>query len=78
MVLRGQDAWRRHPLLINCHRGMFPGLNYALGIFGVYLVVKYSYAAMFPPQRHSFPAGPFHFVKEGTGEVPEPVFSGNH
>lgn len=38
--LGGQDAWRRHPMLSGCWRGLtpFPGLAYAAGIFAVYLV----------------------------------------
>ena len=38
MVLGGQDAWRKHPLLAECHKVPFPHLGLAIGIFSVYLV----------------------------------------
>lgn len=42
MVLAGQDAWRRHPLLHNCAKKPFPGLGLAVGIFSVYLVFDWT------------------------------------
>lgn len=39
MVFKGQDAWRKHPLLSDCHRKPFPAFGIALKIFAVYLVV---------------------------------------
>lgn len=39
MVFKGQDAWRKHPLLVDCHKKPFPAFGIALKIFAVYLVV---------------------------------------
>lgn len=46
MVLQGQDAWRKHPLLSGMARKPFPMLGTAVGIFAIYLVVDatFSYA----------------------------------
>ena len=40
MVLAGQDAWRKHPLLSGCWRNPFPGLRIAVGIFATYIAVE--------------------------------------
>lgn len=37
MVLAGQDAWRKHPLIHECWKKPFPGLGTAAVIFGLYL-----------------------------------------
>ena len=39
MVFRGQDAWRKHPLLAGAYKAPFPGLKMATGIFAAYLVI---------------------------------------
>mmetsp|Transcript_35410 Transcript_35410/g.111427 ORF Transcript_35410/g.111427 Transcript_35410/m.111427 type:complete len:84 (+) Transcript_35410:144-395(+) len=83
MVLSSQDAWRRHPLLTKNYRGMFPGLNIALGIFGVYLAVKYTALAINPPDPHAHAHGhghhgPVKFIKEEIGAIPEPVEDDHH
>eukprot|EP00611_Tribonema_gayanum_P010601 TRINITY_DN2066_c0_g1_i2.p1 TRINITY_DN2066_c0_g1~~TRINITY_DN2066_c0_g1_i2.p1 ORF type:complete len:104 (-),score=12.92 TRINITY_DN2066_c0_g1_i2:360-671(-) len=35
--LRGQDAWRKHPVIANCHKGAFPGFGTAVLIVGAYI-----------------------------------------
>ncbi len=35
--LRGQDAWRAHPVIANCHKGAFPGLKTAGILVGLYI-----------------------------------------
>ncbi len=35
--LRGQDAWRAHPVIANCHKGAFPGLRTAGILVGLYV-----------------------------------------
>jgi hypothetical protein len=37
--LRGQDAWRKHPVISNCHKGAFPGFRTAAMIVGAYVLV---------------------------------------
>jgi hypothetical protein len=39
MVFKGQDAWRKHPLLVNCSKVPFPAFGMAVKIFAVYMVV---------------------------------------
>ena len=43
MVLRGQDAWRKHPLLYKCWRNPFPGLLPAAAVFSAYVAGEYAY-----------------------------------
>lgn len=40
MVFKGQDAWRKHPLLTGCHKTPFPHFGLAVKIFAGYLVVS--------------------------------------
>ncbi len=35
--LKGQDAWRAHPVIANCHKGAFPGLKTAGILVGLYI-----------------------------------------
>ena len=50
MVLSGQDAWRKHPLVSGNWKRPFPGLGLAMGLFAVYLVGDYAWSsAMAPP-----------------------------
>ncbi|KAJ1414610.1 hypothetical protein B484DRAFT_454789 [Ochromonadaceae sp. CCMP2298] len=55
MVFRGQDAWRKHPLLANCAANPFPHFRLALGIFAVYCVADYTihYFTAPPPKASS-------------------------
>ena len=43
MVLRGQDAWRRHPLFQNLWKNPFPGLKPAVLVFSAYVCGEYAY-----------------------------------
>lgn len=36
MVLAGQDAWRKHPLISGCWKKPLPGLGLAIGLFTFY------------------------------------------
>lgn len=40
MVFKGQDAWRKHPLLTGCHRTPFPHFGLAVKVFAFYLVAE--------------------------------------
>ena len=39
MVFKGQDAWRKHPLLANCSRTPFPVFGLAVKIFAAYVAL---------------------------------------
>jgi len=43
MVFKGQDAWRKHPLLANCHANPFPHFRIAVGIFSAYVIADWAY-----------------------------------
>ena len=43
MVLQGQDAWRKHPLLSGCWKAPLPGLGMAFGIFVGYCFLEQMY-----------------------------------
>jgi hypothetical protein len=49
MVLRGQDAWRKHPLIAGCWKKPFPGLGIATGLFAVYCVMDWTFSAATAP-----------------------------
>lgn len=40
MVFKGQDAWRKHPLLTGCSKVPFPHFGLAVKIFAGYLLVE--------------------------------------
>jgi len=40
MVLRGQDAWRSHPIFRNLWRQAFPGLRLGAAAFVIYTVAE--------------------------------------
>ena len=40
MVLQGQDAWRKHPLLSGLWKKPFPHLGLAVGLFAVYCTAE--------------------------------------
>ena len=52
MVFRGQDKWRRHPVIYNNMRKAFPGLRNAVGLFGVYVVVDTLVLSQFRGGHH--------------------------
>lgn len=43
MVLRAQDAWRKHPMFQNLWKNPFPGLRPAALVFTTYVVAEYAY-----------------------------------
>jgi hypothetical protein len=43
MVLQGQDAWRRHPLLSGLWKKPLPHFGTAVGLFGAYLIADYMF-----------------------------------
>ena len=55
MVLRGQDAWRRHPLFTNLWKNPFPGIKPAIAVFSLYVAGEYAYKyiTMGPPKAAS-------------------------
>jgi hypothetical protein len=48
MVFKSQDAWRSHPFFQGLWKSPFPGFRNAVVIFGVYMVVDYTYQSMKP------------------------------
>lgn len=40
MVFKGQDAWRKHPLLTGCSKVPFPHFGLAVKIFAGFLLVE--------------------------------------
>ena len=63
MVLQGQDAWRKHPLLSGLWKKPFPHLGLAVGLFAVYCAAETVFThAMTPPptpakQKYTFTPG---------------------
>lgn len=43
MGLRGQDAWRRHPVLKWGVWDLLPGIRQGAGLFAVYVAAEYAY-----------------------------------
>ena len=53
MVLRGQDAWRRHPIFKWGITDAIPGLREGAAAFGVFLAADYLYTRFGPaPESH--------------------------
>ena len=46
------ESWRKHPMLTNTYRHMFPGLKQAVAIFSCYLVLEWSYNRIAGPTDH--------------------------
>jgi hypothetical protein len=67
MVLRGQDAWRRHPIFQWKVLDMFPGIREGVAAFGVYVVAEYAYKKWNapPPRLHHAAAA----AAEGKAEA---------
>ena len=66
MVLRGQDAWRKHPLIAGCWKKPFPGLGIATALFATYCIVDYGLGrAMAPPVLHAAHKPKFEFEEAG-------------
>ena len=41
MVFKAYDAWRKHPNVYGMWRNPFPGLKYAVAIYGAYLAFRF-------------------------------------
>ncbi|KAG5180251.1 hypothetical protein JKP88DRAFT_223318 [Tribonema minus] len=65
--LRGQDAWRKHPVIANCHKGAFPGFGTAVLIVGAYIAYDQTIKFM---NREPQVFAPVTFTKSGDG-MPE-------
>ena len=52
MVLRGQDAWRRHPIFKWGITDAIPGLREGAAAFGVFLAADYLYSRFGPAPEH--------------------------
>lgn len=66
MVLGGQDAWRKHPLISGCWKKPFPHMGLALGLFGVYLAGDYMFnVAMKIPDSHHAAKPKYKFIPAG-------------
>lgn len=50
--LRGQDAWRRHPIFKWKWYEALPGLREGAALFGVYLAADFAYGKMNPDHGH--------------------------
>ena len=48
-MLRGQDAWRKHPLIAGCWKKPFPGLGMATALFATYCFVDYTFTIATAP-----------------------------
>mmetsp|Transcript_87332 Transcript_87332/g.170864 ORF Transcript_87332/g.170864 Transcript_87332/m.170864 type:complete len:83 (-) Transcript_87332:81-329(-) len=74
MVFKGQDAWRRHPLLLDCHKKPFPAFGTAVKIFAAFLVldcyVKYVTA---PPTPVYKPSVKYAYAKDDTFQLEAPI-----
>ena len=51
MVLRGQDAWRRHPIFRWKWTDAFPGLREGAALFATYVVVDYAWGKLAPKKE---------------------------
>lgn len=51
MVFKGQDAWRRHPVVSNLWRNPFPGIQKAAAIYAIYLGLEYAYRFSTAPSK---------------------------
>ena len=62
MVLRGQDAWRRHPLFLNLWKNPFPGFLPAVAVFSAYVTAEYAYNYITygPPNKQLKAGGDHH------------------
>lgn len=51
MVLRGQDAWRAHPILKWGAWDLIPGLRQGVGAFAVYVAAEFVYSNAGAPKH---------------------------
>ena len=66
MVLQGQDAWRKHPLIAGCWKRPAPGFAMAVGIFGAYCAADMFFSSVMATPSDGRPKVPKHtFIAEG-------------
>lgn len=53
MVLSGQDAWRRHPMLSQCAKTPFPAIRPAIAIFLGLVAVDWAYGKIAGRSKHA-------------------------
>jgi hypothetical protein len=70
MVLRGQDAWRKHPLMSGLWKKPFPHLGLAVGLFATYCTGEYllNHFTSPPPAVHTKPR--FKINESGIDTMP--------
>ena len=68
MVLRGQDAWRRHPIFRWKLADMFPGLREGAALFATYVVVDYAWGKL-GPTKDAHGHGHGDAAHAGSGEL---------
>ena len=81
MVLSGQDAWRKHPLLSGNWKRPLPGLGMAAALFGVYLVFDFAWnKAMSPPPSITHGPAKYRFKESGDvgDSMPESISEKKH
>ena len=54
MVFKGQDAWRKHPLLTGCAKQPFPHWRLAVGIFTSYVIIEQAWLAVTAPPPSAY------------------------
>mmetsp|Transcript_8610 Transcript_8610/g.13206 ORF Transcript_8610/g.13206 Transcript_8610/m.13206 type:complete len:80 (-) Transcript_8610:413-652(-) len=69
MVFKGQDAWRKHPMISNCWKNPLPGLGAAVAIFSVYLALDFGFKKL---------TGPVHVHGDVKLQIPEASLMGLH
>eukprot|EP00598_Pedospumella_elongata_P012953 CAMPEP_0184988670 /NCGR_PEP_ID=MMETSP1098-20130426/25069_1 /TAXON_ID=89044 /ORGANISM="Spumella elongata, Strain CCAP 955/1" /LENGTH=81 /DNA_ID=CAMNT_0027513481 /DNA_START=37 /DNA_END=282 /DNA_ORIENTATION=+ len=68
MVFKGQDAWRKHPLLTGCHKTPFPHFGLAVKIFAGYLVVSAYFKHIHAPPADTYKPT-FKYYTDNTGAL---------
>lgn len=75
MVLRGQDAWRKHPLIAGCWKKPFPGLGIATALFATYCIIDMSISNVMKPLPS--PPGKPKMAFEDAGDVGDTMPEGH-
>ena len=65
MVLSGQDAWRRHPLISGLWKKPLPGLGTAAFLFAGYCAFDYMLDSAMKPLPNPPKTGKFRFQEAG-------------
>ncbi len=70
MVLQGQDAWRKHPLISGLWKKPFPHLGLAAGLFAVYCTAEFMINKAVGPTP-SAPKAKYSLKESGLDTMPE-------